>query len=110
MSERDNLGTALLAASAKLVTAQAARQQIEDREIYFELARTGEPMELIGSQYRTAKGYILQPTDKVIRRLRRPWLEDELRGECIRLDAVITEQSELQRWILVELDSTEVPC
>jgi hypothetical protein len=107
-TERQRLGLALLAASGKLVAAQAARQQIEDREIYFELVRTGEPMELIGSQYRTARGYVLQPDDKVIRRLRHPEREAELRQEVLALDALIKEQTELRFWILKELENTEV--
>jgi hypothetical protein len=108
MTEREHLGLALLAASSKLVAAFSRRQQIEDCEIYFELAKTGEPMELIGSQYRTAKGYVLQPSDRVIRRLRHREREAELRQEVLALDSLIKEQTELQFWILQELENTEV--
>jgi hypothetical protein len=81
----------LLASLSRWQAAHARREQIEDTEICFELAATGERLELIGSQYWTASGHVLKPHDKVIRRLRRPWLEKELEMEAARLNEVLGE-------------------
>jgi hypothetical protein len=72
----------LLAAAARWQAANSRRRQIEDTEIFFELAATGEPLALIGSQYHTASGHILNEHDSVIRRLRRPELRTQLEDEA----------------------------
>jgi hypothetical protein len=79
----------LFASLSRWQAAHARRRQIEDQEIRFELAATGEPLELIGAQYWTASGYILQPEDKVIRRLRRPERRTELEDEARMLDSIL---------------------
>jgi hypothetical protein len=79
----------ILAAAAHWQAAYSRRQEIEDKEICFELAATGEALELIGSQYWTASGHVLKPCDRVVRRLRRPELRAQLEDEARMLDRIL---------------------
>jgi hypothetical protein len=81
----------LLAAAARWQAADSRRRQIEDQEIRFELAATGEPLEDVGGRYMTASGHILNQHDRVIRRLRNPERRSELENEARMLDSILGE-------------------
>jgi hypothetical protein len=102
---REALATELLAATAQLAAALTAREQIEEREICYDLARTGEALEKIGGMYRTASGYVLLADDKVIRRLRHPEKQVELEHEARTIAEIIETQTARRDFLLQEAES-----